>query len=138
MFWRVGDGLDREDILKKFRVDATGTNFAYRSAGDTFRMIESGLLPVIVPGDEAARKAIADLDNPAIPSGKIARQLQGYIVQVPPRARALLMANWHVMIAAEGTRGDQFATLMTPGLYSAEMGLVWEDAAYIALENCVI
>ena len=64
MFWRVGEGLDREGILKKFSIDATGTNFAYRSVGDAFRMIESGLLPVIVPGDEAARKAIADLDNP--------------------------------------------------------------------------
>jgi CRISPR-associated endonuclease/helicase Cas3 len=138
VFWRVGTGLDREDILKKFRVDATGTNFAFRSVGDAFRMIESGLLPVIVPGDEAARKATADLDNPAIPSGKLARQLQGYIVQVPPKARALLMANRHVMIAAEGTRGDQFATLMTPGLYTAETGFVWEDAAYIALENSVI
>ena len=131
-------GLIGENILKKFRIDATGTNFAYRSVGDAFRMIESGLLPVIVPGDEVARKAIADLDNPAIPSGKLARQLQGYIVQVPPKARALLMANRHVMIAAEGTRGDQFATLMTPGLYTAEMGFVWEDAAYIALENSMI
>jgi CRISPR-associated endonuclease/helicase Cas3 len=138
VFWRVGDRLDREGILKMFSTDATGTNFAYRSAGDAFRMIESGLLPVIVPGDETARKAIADLDNPAISSGKLARQLQGYIVQAPPKARALLMANRHVMIVAEGTRGDQFATLMTPSLYSAEMGLLWEDASYIALENSLI
>ena len=48
------------------------------------------------------------------------------------------MANRHVMIAAEGIRGDQFATLITPSLYSAEIGLVWEDAAYIALENSMI
>jgi CRISPR-associated endonuclease/helicase Cas3 len=138
VFWRVGDGLDRECILGKFRVDATGTNFAYRSAGEAFRMIESGLLPVIVPGEAAADKAIADLANPAIPSGKLARQLQGYIVQVPPKARVLLMANMHAMIAAESILGAQFATLMTPGLYTAEMGLVWEDAAYIALEKSVI
>jgi CRISPR-associated endonuclease/helicase Cas3 len=138
VFWRVGDGLDREHILKMFRCDATGTNFAYRSASEAFRMIESGLLPVIVPRDQAACKAIAALDNPAIPSAKLARQLQGYIVQVPLKARALLMANRHVMISAEETRGDQFATLMTPSLYSAEMGLVWENAAYIALENSMI
>ena len=131
-------GSTARDILKKFRIDATGTNFAYRSVGEAFRMIESGLLPVIVPGDEAARKAIADLGNPAIPSGKLARQLQRYIVQVPPKARALLMANRHVMLAAESIRGDQFAVLMTPSLYSAEIGLVWEDAEYIALENSMI
>lgn len=46
-------------------------------------MIEGGLLPVIVPGDGAAQKAVADLSNKAIPSGKLARQLQGYITQVP-------------------------------------------------------
>lgn len=140
VFWRVGDGLDRERILKKFGIDATGTNFAYRSASDAFRMIESGLLPVIVPGDETARKAITDLDNPAIPSGKLARQLQGYIVQVPPKARALLMnpKYGHVALNAESIRGDQFAVLRTLNLYKPETGLLWEDAAYIALENSVI
>jgi CRISPR-associated endonuclease/helicase Cas3 len=135
VFWRVGDGLDREEILKKFRCDRTGTNFAYRTVGDAFRMIESGLLPVIVPEDEAARKAIADLGNAAIPSGKLARQLQGYIVQVPPKARALLMANGHVKLEAEALRGNQFAVLRTPSLYTQKMGLLWEDADYIALEN---
>ncbi len=138
VFWRVGDGLDRERILKKFSVDATGTNFAYRTVGDSFRMIESGLLPVIIPDDESSRKAVADLDNPAILSGKLARQLQSYIVQIPPKARSLLMANGHVRIAAEGLRGDQFAVLRTPSLYKPDTGLLWEDAAYIALENSVI
>lgn len=128
VFWRAGPKLDRESILKKFRIDATGTNFSYRSAGDAFRMIESGLLPVIVPDDDAtATKAIAGLDNSAIPSGKLARQLQGYIVQVPPKARALLMANGHVTLEAEGIRGDQFAVLRAPHLYKTDCGLVWED-----------
>jgi CRISPR-associated endonuclease/helicase Cas3 len=140
VFWRVGDGLDRKEILKKFRVDATGTNFAYRSAGDAFSMIESGLLPVIVPGDDTARKAMANLDNPAIPSGKLAWQLQGYIVQVPPKARALLMdpKYGHVKLQAERLRGEQFAVLKTLSLYKPETGLLWEDGAYIALENSIL
>ncbi len=138
MFWRVGDGLDREDILKKFSIDRTGTNFAYRSVGDAFRMIESGLLPVIVQGDDVANRAIADLGNPAIPSGKIARQLQGYIVQVPPKARALLMANRHVTLEAESVRSDQFAVLRAHHLYRKDTGLLWEDAEYISNENTLI
>ena len=127
VFWRVGDGLDREKILKKFRIDAMGTNFSYRSVGEAFRMIESGLLPVIVPGDATAAKAVADLGNSAIPSGNLARQLQGYIVQVPPKVRALLMANRHVMLEAEGIRSDQFAVLRAHHLYKPDCGLVWED-----------
>ena len=127
VFWRAGPKLDRESILKKFRLDATGTNFAYRSAGEVFRMIESGLLPVIVPRDATAAKAIANLGNSAIPSGKLARQLQGYIVQVPPKARALLMANGHVTLEAEGIRSDQFAVLRAHHLYKPDCGLVWEE-----------
>ncbi len=138
VFWRAGERLDREKILKRFVIDATGTNFAYRTVGEAFRMIECGLLPVIVPGDETARKAIADLDNPAIPSGKLARQFQGYIVQVPPKARALLLANRHVTLEAEGIRGDQFAVLTTPGLYRDDTGLLWEDADYAAVEGSII
>ncbi len=134
VFWRAGPKLDREGILNKFSIDATGTNFAYRTVGEEFRMIESGLLPVIVPRDataakedKTAAKAIADLSNPKIPSGKVARQLQGYIVQLPPKARALLMANGHVTLEAEGIRGDQFAVLRAHHLYKPDCGLVWED-----------
>ncbi|MBJ7545126.1 CRISPR-associated endonuclease Cas3'' [Rhodomicrobium udaipurense] len=137
VFWRMGDRLDGKDILRQFIVDRTGTYFQYRTAGEKFRMIESGLLPVIVPGDEAARTAVADLGNAAIPSGKLARQLQGYIVQVPPKARALLMANGHVTLMAEDIRGDQFAVLQAPHLYTKETGLIWEDADYLGEENSI-
>ena len=137
VFWRMGEGLDREEILKQFVIDPTGTYFQYRTAGEKFRMIESGLLPVIVPGDETARQAIADLANEAIPSGKLARWLQGYIVQVPQKARSLLMANGHVKFEAEKERRDQFAVLKSPSLYKSETGLTWDDANYLEAENSI-
>ena len=69
VFRRVGDGLDREDILKKFRVDATRTNFAYRSAGEACRLIESCLLPVIVPGARLrARRLPISTIRPFLPA----------------------------------------------------------------------
>ena len=34
--------------------------------------------------------------------------------------------------------GDQFAVLQTPGLYHPDLGLVWEDAEYLRLENSII
>ena len=55
-------------------------------------MIESGMVPVIIPGDAIARRAIADLGFEQIPSGALARTLQPYIVQVPPKARVRLSA----------------------------------------------
>lgn len=144
VYWRVGvEGLDRgrvdrEPILRKFIIDATGTNFSYRSAAENFRMIESGMLPVIVPGDEVARKAVADLGKPWISSGAIARQLQTYIVQVPPPARAKLMQAGHVRFAAPDERGEQFAVLEDTGLYTSDVGLLWEDAGYLSSEQWLI
>ncbi|MBT3070303.1 CRISPR-associated endonuclease Cas3'' [Rhodomicrobium sp. Az07] len=138
VFWRMGDRLDGKKILKEFKIDRNGTYFQYRTVGEAFRMIESGLLPVIVPGDEVAKKAVADLANAAIPSGKLARQLQGYIVQVPPQARALLMSNRHVALKAEGIRGDQFAVLQAPHLYTKETGLIWEDCSLLGDDQTFI
>jgi CRISPR-associated endonuclease/helicase Cas3 len=48
------------------------------------------------------------------------------------------MANGHVKLEAEQLRGDQFAVLRTPSLYKPKTGLVWEDAAFLALENSTI
>ncbi|RWM68079.1 MAG: CRISPR-associated helicase Cas3' [Mesorhizobium sp.] len=144
VYWRVGpEGLDRGrndrlPVVDKFRIGGSGTNFAYRSVAENFRMIESGMVPVIVARAEQAQAAIAKLRIETIPSGVIARDLQTYVVQVPPKARARLIACGHVKFAEERLRGDQFAVLMTPGLYDPEVGLVWEDAEYLSQEAIVI
>ncbi|MER9965584.1 CRISPR-associated helicase Cas3' [Mesorhizobium sp. M0060] len=144
VYWRVGpEGLDRGrndklPIVDKFRIGSGGTNFSYRSVAENFRMIDSGMVPVIIPGDGKAKAAIAKLETETIPSGVIARDLQTYVVQVPPKARARLITCGHVKFAAERLRADQFAVLMTPNLYDPEVGLVWEDAEYLSLEAIVI
>ena len=101
-------------------------------------MIESSMAPVIVQRDHKARNAISKLAYEQIPSGAIARDLQTYIVQVPPRARARLIECGHVTFAQEKLRGDQFAVLVTNSLYDPDVGLVWEDAEYLAAEGLVI
>jgi CRISPR-associated endonuclease/helicase Cas3 len=138
VYWRLGDALDRKQILSRFQMDRTGTNFSYRSVAEDFRMVESGMAPVIVARDADAERAVRELSIPAIPSGAIARKLQIYTVQVPPNARKLLLANGHVRFLEEKLRADQFAVLQTPGLYSEEAGLLWENADYVALENSII
>jgi CRISPR-associated endonuclease/helicase Cas3 len=105
---------------------------------EKFRMIESGMSPVIVARDEAAQAAIAKLTVKEVPSGAIARDLQPYTVQVPPKARNLLIAKEHVRFFAENLRNDQFAVLVTPSLYREDTGLMWEDAEYLALEDTII
>ncbi|MBB3810658.1 CRISPR-associated endonuclease/helicase Cas3 [Pseudochelatococcus contaminans] len=139
VYWRMGeDGLDEKKICERFRIARSGTDFAYRSAAADFRMIESGMEPVIVPLDEKAREAVARLGVEKISSGAIARQLQGYVVQVPPKARALLIANGQAGFVNPELRGDQFAVLRNMSLYEEDVGLIWEDADYLAVEDLIV
>jgi CRISPR-associated endonuclease/helicase Cas3 len=139
VYWRFGPkGLDRECILDDFRIGSRETNFSYRTVAEKFRMIESGMVPVIVANEAAAQAAVQDLSKPWISSGAIARRLQAYLVQVPPRARARLIGCGHVAFIEKNARREQFAVLQTKSLYQQDVGLMWEDAEYLATEGLVI
>ena len=142
-YWRVGrEGLDNHGIVGLFKATpASGTDFHDRTAAERFRMIESGMAPVIIPRDDKAKEAVDRLAIEKIPSGTLARDLQLFIVQVPPKARDLLIKNGHVAFRHPDLRGDQFAVLNeaaldgdTP-LYSDETGLLWENADYLGFES---
>lgn len=143
VYWQLGPQrldrgvIDREPILGKFHVEGGTTEFSYRSAAENFRMIESGMLPVIVPFDDKARRAVEQLGVEAISSGRLARELQTYIVQVPPRARQKLIAAGRARFEAPQLRADQFVVLTDMSLYREEIGLVWEDAEYLSTEALV-
>jgi CRISPR-associated endonuclease/helicase Cas3 len=137
VYWRLDTNLDRHRILDKFMVGSSEVDFAYREVAQKFRMIESGMVPVIVPGDDKARAAMGKLSVAQIPSGKIARDLQSYIVQVPPKARQRLIACGKVAFANPDLRGDQFAVLIDPSLYRDDVGLLWDDAEYLSTEGLV-
>ncbi|WP_246727811.1 CRISPR-associated helicase Cas3' [Chelativorans sp. Marseille-P2723] len=139
VYWRFGkDRLDKEKIIADFCVGSGQTNFAYRTVAEKFRMIESGMEPVIVPFEHEARALVDNLAIENIPSGAIARGLQRYTVQVPPKARKRLIDCGHVTFAHPDKRGEQFAVLWTPSLYCREVGLLWEDAEYLGLEQWMV
>lgn len=138
VYWRLSpQGLDAKSIFDDFKIGSGLADFAYRDVAEKFRMIESGMVPVIIPGDEKVREAIARLSIPQIPSGVIARDLQTYIVQVPPKARDRLIACGRVAFAATNLRLDQFAVLIDHQLYRDDTGLLWEDAEYLSAEGLV-
>ena len=149
-YWRLGlDGLDaarppvedgeKPGILHLMQMSPRhGPDIAYRKIASRYRMVETGMVPVIVPRDKDSLAAVKRLGITDIPSGALARELQLYVVQVPPKARALLLANRHVAFEAPTIRGDQFAVLKTDSLYDEAVGLVWENAEYLAVEGSVI
>jgi CRISPR-associated endonuclease/helicase Cas3 len=140
VYWRKGAaGLDEKKIIDKFSIDPRkGAMFAYREAAEQFRMIESGMEPVVVVFDEISKKAVHDLGTRDIPSGALARRLQTYIVQLPPKAREILLRNGHAVFAHQELRGNQFAILETRSLYHEDVGLLWDDGAYLAMEDSIL
>jgi CRISPR-associated endonuclease/helicase Cas3 len=137
VYWRKGDELDAKKILRDFALSAGETSFAYRCVAEKFCLIESGLTPVIVARDEAAQETLKRLHFEGISPGGVARDLQSYIVQVPPKARLRLIAARHVQFENERVFGDQFAVLRTDRLYRDDVGLVWDDADYLETESLV-
>jgi len=136
VYWRKGTALG-DGLLEKFTVDSTGTSFAFRTVAEEFRLIKSGLCPIIIAKDRTARQALDGLAHGTRPGG-IARKLQPFIVQVPPRARTLMLANGHVKFIEEARFGDQFAVLVNDTLYDKSTGLLWENAEYLSMENGII
>lgn len=128
VYWRAGEALlDKAAILSKFVASPSGVDFAYRSVAEAYRMVESPLMPVIIPTEDSAA-AIAQLPVEAIPSGRIARALQPFTVQIPARDREILRQNGKGEFEAEAQRGDQFFVLTEPSLYREDIGLWWEGA----------
>jgi CRISPR-associated endonuclease/helicase Cas3 len=139
VYWRSGPdrlGLKLADCMKVTALD--GTDFPFRTLAEEFRMIDSPMVPVIVPRDEEAQTWVAKLGLEQISSGAIARALQRHIVQIPAKARGLLVANGHASFRRPDMRGDQFCVLENPSLYYGDSGLWWEQAEYLAAEVGVI
>jgi len=135
VYWRAGPALDRQGIYDAFKLGGDGTDFAFRDVAQKFRMIDSTMVPVIVRWDDKARQAVDKLAVKEIPSGAIARKLQTYVVQVPPKARELLIRSGHVAFECAELRADQFAVLQKQSLYDPEVGLLWETPEYLAVED---
>jgi CRISPR-associated endonuclease/helicase Cas3 len=91
-----------------------------------------------VPWDDKDQDAVDKLKVDKIPSGLIARKLQTYVVQVPVKARELLIHYGHVAFESPTLRGDQFAVLKNEDFYKEELGLLWDDAQYLSIESSIL
>jgi CRISPR-associated endonuclease/helicase Cas3 len=93
---------------------------------------------VIIPFDAFAVRKIRQLGVRRIPSGALARALQPYVVQVPPRDRERLIAAGRAVFEAPDLRGEQFAVLTDMALYDPEGGLIWEAAEQLSAADLII
>lgn len=131
VYWREGPERMGQAMVDAFVCGRSGTDFPYRTTAEAYRMIDSPMVPVIVAIEPEAEAGVARLEVPEVPAGAIARALQPFTVQVPDRARTLMVQNGHARFHAPGLRGDQFCVLETERLYDPDSGLRWEHAEYL-------
>lgn len=137
VYSRLGpERLDEKKILDKLRPPTREgeLDFAFREIAEAYRLIESAMVPVVIPLGKAA-EPVRRLERPEVSSGTLARALQRHVVQVPPRARDRLIACGKAHFAWPELRGDQFVVLDALDLYHADSGLRWEDAEYLGAEQ---
>ncbi len=137
VYWTRGVERMGQPMVSRFLFGRTGTDFPYRTTAECFRMIDSAMVPVIIQTEDSA-EAVKKLTVETIPSGAIARALQPFTVQVPEKARTLLVENGHARFHATHLRGDQFCVLENHDLYRRDFGLWWERADYLAADASLI
>ena len=52
VYWKAGPERLGQPMIAGFEFGRNGTNFPFRSTAEAFRMIESTMVPVIIPGDK--------------------------------------------------------------------------------------
>ena len=142
VYWIEGSGLDLKDILFAFRERAGSFDFPFATVARDFRMIETGMVPIIVPwqgadgDDHMVDRYLRELEFVDRP-GRVARRVQPYTVQVPSQVRRRLLAARAARFVREDVFGEQFALLENPDLYRPDVGLTWEDPAFRTAEGLI-
>ena len=143
VYWIKDGELDAKGILHKLDERGHSLDFPFESIAKEFRMIETDMVPVIVPyrgadsKDDTVARLLSKLDWVEHP-GWIARDLQPYVVQIPLRARSALLASGAVGIVRKEVFAEQFFVLTNLDLYLKSVGLTWEDPTFRRAESLVI
>ena len=133
-----GPSLDGQGILRMHR-ETTHFDYPFQNIAKAFRMIDSPMLPIIVPFDDVAKKSLHSLrELPEHMSvGKIAQKLQRYVVQVPEKSFVKLLKLGAIAAIAPERFGGQFYELVATSLYSCIAGLNFSDPAALTAESLV-
>lgn len=125
-------------IITAIRDTARDLDFPFARIAEAFRMIDDVMDPVIVPWDGEARAAIDDLQHAEFPPAGVQRKLQQYVVPVPAKARAAMLATGAVQAIRPEDYGDRFIVLTSPSLYDEALGLRLDDPTWRSNESNII
>jgi len=133
------DGLDAHAIAHNdsYVINSKNISIPFADIARNFQMIKSDMEAVIVPYDDIARRALAELAH-TDDVRSVARRLQPYMVNVPRRAFSALKQAGRIAAVNEHRFGDQFAQLTDEAhsnLYDQDIGFDWSDPAYREVES---
>jgi len=145
LYWRQGhEALDaarldgaRYPILPALAQTAGDLTWPFAHIDRAFRMIDDVMDPVIIPFDDEAKQAIHSLHHAPFPPAGVTRRLQRYVVPVPSRVRAAMIALGAVQCIKPDEYGDRFAVLANESLYDAQFGLKLDDPTWRDAERNV-
>ena len=136
VYTQKGKDLDHEKILDKCHSTGASLNFPFQTIAQQFRMIESPMLPLLIPFDSEAESLIERLHR-AEQIGGLLRKLQPYTVQIPAGALDALLKAGRLEAINEKNFGKQFYSLIGLDLYDEVAGLSWEDVGFLRAEGLV-
>ena len=125
-------------IMKALEQSAHGLNFRFADIANAFRMIESHMVPIIIPETDKTpgiSKELAGRLRVMDKAGGVFRDLQPHLVQIPRMARAALYEARAVKVIQPKKFGDQFVLLTSPDLYTPATGLKWDDPSFRKAES---
>ncbi len=142
LYWTKRDeALDAKRILRAHNERARTLDFPFETVAREFRLIETPLVPVIVPytngTPDEGPGALVDALRYAERPGRIARRLQPYLVQVPRQAREALIAAGAAEVLQEERFERQFVWVVNGDLYDDEIGLRWDDPTFRTAEGLI-
>lgn len=112
-----GDKLDEHDVIQRFEERATQLAFPFREVGETFQLIDSPMVPVIVPRDPECITLLKQAWRSG-PTVRLSRRLQPYTVQVYQQEMMDLSRQRAIEIIA-----GHYTVLRDLSLYDEEVGL---------------
>ncbi|MCW8125119.1 CRISPR-associated helicase Cas3' [Microbulbifer halophilus] len=136
LYWVKGKEQLGADMLKMVE-DGRIEGIPYEKLAGEFRMIDSPMLPVIIPYDDEARDVLRQFQW-VESCGGLARRLQPYLVQLPEQALRALQRTGAVQPVRFEQFGEQFMELVNGDLYHEEYGLDWDSPSFISAEKSVM
>ncbi len=125
---------DQPGVLPALARHAKDDAFPFRDIGETFRLIDQEMPPVLVPYDEEAERLLAALAAAERPTGRLIRALQPYVVTIPRGLHDRWLAQG-VLRAAHPAAGEALLRLEDRALYDEAVGLRIDAPEWRGAEN---